>query len=263
MSTAPIVDVAAEIRTLDGMAELTAAMEVLRAIWAPDGAAPIAAELMRALALAGGYTAGAFADGKMIAASVGFLGQRDGITHLHSHISGVVPAWQGRHVGVALKQHQRSWALARGIKVVEWTFDPLVRRNGYFNLVKLGAAVVRFEPDFYGEMHDAINAGDPTDRAVVHWDLEAESSGRAEEGPAILYPDNDGAPVVATATAAVLRAWVPDDIVALRHRDPAAARAWRLALRESFGAAVRDGYVARTMSRDGWYTLIHGPASDA
>jgi predicted GNAT superfamily acetyltransferase len=258
MTTAPTVDVAAQIRTLDGMAELAEAIEVLRSIWGfPDAEAPISAELLRALTLAGGYVAGAFADGQMIAASAGFLGHRAGVSHLHSHISGVRPDWQGRHVGLALKHHQREWALARGLTAIEWTFDPLVRRNAYFNLVKLGARVAGFEADFYGEMHDTINAGDPTDRAVVHWNLEGAVSTKAAAGGAvILHPDDQQSPVVARASAPVLRAWVPDDIVALRRRDPAAGRAWRLALRESFGAAIAEGYVAHSMSRDGWYTLV-------
>ena len=257
MTTAPTVDVAAEIRTLDGMDELTAAVEVLRSIWGfSDSNAPITAEIMRAMALAGGYLAGAFADGRMIAASAGFLGQRDGEPHLHSHISGVVTAWQGRHVGLALKQHQREWSLARGIHLIEWTFDPLVRRNAFFNLAKLGATVVGFEPDFYGPMDDAINANDPTDRAVARWHLTAQRAADVPGGAVILRADDNGAPVAPGDRDAVLRAWVPEDIVALRQRDPAAALAWRLALRDTFGAAVTDGYVAQSMSRDGWYTLV-------
>ncbi len=256
MSTSATVDVTAEVRTLEDIAELSEAKEVLRSIWAfPEGEAPISGELLRALALAGGYVAGAFTDGRLVGASAGFLGLRGGEVHLHSHISGVLPAWQGRHIGLALKRHQREWALDRGINVIEWTFDPLVRRNGFFNLVKLGATVVGFKVNFYGEMHDAINAGDPTDRAVVHWDLQSPPTAAPADGPVILHADADGAPVVTTGAGPVLRAWVPDDIVALRQRDSDAGRAWRMALRESFGAAVANGYVARSMTRDGWYTL--------
>jgi predicted GNAT superfamily acetyltransferase len=259
MTRAGTVEVAVEVRTLDGMPDLTAAMDVLRSIWAfPDGEAPISAELLRALALAGGYVAGAFVDGQMIGASAGFLGVRDGAVHLHSHISGVVAPWQGRHVGFALKQHQKAWALGHGIDIIEWTFDPLVRRNAFFNLIKLGAAVVGFEPNFYGEMNDAINAGDPTDRAVVHWNLTSPGPATdvTNSGAVILRADDNGDPVIeGPAADDRVRAWVPENILDIRRDDPAKARRWRLALRETFGAAVRDGYVARHMSRDGWYTL--------
>lgn len=242
-----------EVRTLDGMDEFNSANRLFCSIW---GDLQIPAELMRAFSFAGDYVAGAFADGELIGASVGFLARRDDHVHLHSHISGVATAWQGNHVGYALKTHQRDWALARSIETIEWTFDPLVRRNAFFNLVKLGAAVVSFEPDFYGDMNDAINAGDPTDRAVVEWNLAKPSGGDCDDGAVILRANEDGSPVVTAAHGDTLRAWVPEDAVALRQRDPGAGRAWRLALRESFGAAVRDGYRATSMTRDGWYTLV-------
>jgi predicted GNAT superfamily acetyltransferase len=215
--------------------------------------------MMRALSVAGGYVAGAFANGALIGASAGFLAQRESHVHLHSHISGVLPEWQGHHVGLALKQHQRSWALERGIDIIEWTFDPLVRRNAFFNLVKLGARVVDFKVNFYGEMNDAINAGDPTDRGVVEWALNASANSPTAiptDGDVILERDQGGEPLVARGRGPVLRAWVPEDVVALRQSDPDAARRWRVALRESVGEAIADGYVAVAMDREGWYTLV-------
>ena len=78
----------------------------------------------------------------------------------------------GRHVGFALKLHQRAWCLDRGITLLEWTYDPLVARNAYFNLGKLGARVAEYLPDFYGVMGDGINRYDESDRILVHWSLE-------------------------------------------------------------------------------------------
>jgi predicted GNAT superfamily acetyltransferase len=184
--------------------------------------------------------------------------------HLHSHISGVVSSWQGRHVGLALKQHQRAWALERGLGTIEWTFDPLIRRNAFFNLVKLGADIVGFEPSFYGVMHDAINAGDETDRAVVRWELTSAVAveavrgtlDRDTAGTTVLRADDGGGPVVSASSDPILRAWIPVDAVALRQRNPERGRAWREAVRATVGAAVSNGYVACSMSRDGWYTLV-------
>jgi predicted GNAT superfamily acetyltransferase len=247
---------ATDVRELDSIEEFQAAVEVLRSIWGFRGdAGPINAELIRAFTLAGGYASGAFNDGEMIGASVGFLGWRDGHPHLHSHISGVTPAHQSRHVGLALKRHQRDWCLGRDIHTIEWTFDPLIRRNAFFNLVKLGATVVDFKPDFYGDMPDEINAGDPTDRAVVEWDLHAPAGDRDRDGAVILEADADGGPVARDARAEVLRAWVPEDAVSLRRADASVGLAWRLALRDTFGNAIADGYRATSMTRDGWYTL--------
>lgn len=247
------------VRPLDGMDELTAAADLLARIWGTaDGQHPLAPETLRALSHAGSYVAGAWLGDELVAVSAGFLGLHDGAMHLHSHISGVARAHQGTHIGLALKQHQREWARERGIDVIEWTFDPLVRRNAYFNLTKLGAVVVGFEPDFYGDMLDELNAGDHTDRAVARWLVKAPTREPVDSAsaPAILRPDDDGKPVAADSSAPVLRAWIPEDHAALREADPAAATAWRLALRETVGAAIRRGYVATGMTRDGWYTLV-------
>ena len=54
-----------------------------------------------------------------------------------------------------------------------WTFDPLVRRNAYFNTVKLAARPVNYLVDFYGEMTDEINTGQGSDRLLVQWPLLA------------------------------------------------------------------------------------------
>ena len=73
----------------------------------------------------------------------------------------------GRSVGFALKVHQRAWALQHDATEIAWTYDPLIRRNAYFNLVKLGAWPAEYLPNFYGGMHDQINGGGDTDRVLV------------------------------------------------------------------------------------------------
>src|SRR3712207_7442617 len=62
------------------------------------------------------------------------------------------------------KLHQRAWAIARGVHEVAWTFDPLVARNAWFNLTKLGARATEYLPNFYGPMDDGINGADESDR---------------------------------------------------------------------------------------------------
>src|SRR4029077_5706779 len=100
---------------------------------------------------------------------------------------------------------------------VEWTFDPLVRRNAYFNLTKLGAEAARYLVDFYGPMDDGINTGDESDRLLIRWDLDSEKTAAAAAGkPLELRPD-----------ASSLLVPLPDDIVALRREDPELARRWR------------------------------------
>jgi len=250
----------AVVRPLDDMAVLTRAADLLAEIWGfPPNEGPLMPELLRALVHAGNYVAGAWVADELVGVSAGILGLRDARVYLHSHISGVSLNHQGAAVGFALKQHQRSWALERDIHTIEWTFDPLVRRNAYFNLSKLGARVVAYEADFYGPMRDAINAGDHTDRVLARWQLDGSVPSPPvdnAEVAEILQADDDGRPVVSSAAAPVLRAWIPSDIVELRERDPDAAARWRQALRDSVGEAVELGYTAVDMSRDGWYTLV-------
>src|SRR5579864_2884384 len=171
---------ALELRPLSELDEIRDLESVFTRIWSKDGPPPVTADLMRALATSGNYVVGAFLEGRLVAGLVGFIGRLPGRgLHLHSHILGVLPEMQLRGAGFALKQHQRSWALANDIDEVIWTFDPLVRRNGFFNVCKLGADVLEYHVDFYGAMGDVINGGGASDRAVAVWRLGSERSVRA------------------------------------------------------------------------------------
>lgn len=248
------------VRVLTDLAELTAASALLTEIWrpAPDNP-PVTAELMRALASGGGYVAGAFDGGRLVAASVGFCGP-PGDRSLHSHIVGVAASARGRAVGRALKLHQRDWALERGIDHITWTFDPLVRRNAWFNLGRLGARPVAYLPDFYGAMHDAINGDDASDRLLVRWDLEAEpkDDGSPVGAAVLLAAGADGSPSAAEGTGAdspTVLVGVPDDIEALRRQRPDVARAWRLAVRDALGGLMLAGAQVIGFDRDGGYVV--------
>ena len=109
----------------------------------------------------------------MVGASVAFFTEPLGAA-MHSHITGVLPGTAGRGVGAALKWHQRQWALERGLSRITWTYDPLIARNSYFNLARLGARPDTYFVDFYGLMNDGPNRGQPTDRMQVVWDLSAQ-----------------------------------------------------------------------------------------
>src|SRR3954447_1558168 len=228
-----------DVRPLVATADIARAVDLLAEIWGPPG--PLSRELLRALGHAGGYTAGAWIDDELVGVSAGFLARHGDELLLHSHVTGVRPAVQGADVGYALKCHQRMWARERGLAAIEWTFDPLSRRNAYFNLRKLGARIVGFEPDFYGSMADAINTADDSDRAMARWDVQAAvlwSSIDENEASVVLEADQNGDPVVSQGETRLLRAWIPEDHVALRSADPGQARRWRLALRDTLGEAV-------------------------
>ncbi|HJU01391.1 MAG TPA: GNAT family N-acetyltransferase, partial [Actinomycetes bacterium] len=160
------------VRELYRMERLKDAQRLFEEVWRPaeGGPSPMTGELLRALAHARCYVVGAFAGPRMVGASAGFFTAPPELA-LHSHITGVAPGREHQGVGFALKVHQRAWALARGLDTVVWTFDPLVARNAWFNLAKLGATPTGYLEDFYGPMTDAINAGTASDRLLLTWRL--------------------------------------------------------------------------------------------
>jgi predicted GNAT superfamily acetyltransferase len=246
---------------LDSPASAAALADLFIEIWETSHQhAPVSPDLLCALSFTDQYVALARAEGAIVGGSVGFFAADEHGMHLHSHITGVRAAAQGRRIGYALKLHQRAWAAEHGLGRVSWTFDPLVRRNAYFNLTKLGAVSARYIVNAYGDMADGINAGEPSDRFLAEWDVAPPSAPRVPADPsdadAILACAPDGEPVVTEPAGGTVRAaWVPEDIVALRRAQPALARDWRLALRDALTTAAADGFMATAMTRDGWYVL--------
>jgi predicted GNAT superfamily acetyltransferase len=252
-----------DVRELTTPGELHAASELLAGIWRPTD--PMPYEMLRVLQHLGGYISGVYEGGAMVGACAAFPAA-DG--SLHSHITGV--AARGKGAGFAIKQHQREWALAHGIQVITWTFDPLVRRNAYFNLAKLAARATEYLPDFYGEMPDELNVGDPSDRLLLSWDLDAPEVAAAMHGTP---PDEPQAAKVVSLTegpegrplerspgdAPRLAVGTPGDIAALRAGDPALALDWRRAQRTALGGALAAGYSVVGFTRSGHYLLEVSP----
>lgn len=251
------------VRALESAEECHAVAVLFGEIWAtPNGAEPFPAEVLVALADSGNYVVGAFDDGELVGAAAGWQGADvTGTRFLHSHVAGVLPSVQGRGVGYTLKQHQRDWARGAGLAEVRWTFDPLIRRNAWFNLTRLGATGVRYVEDFYGVLDDAINAGDHSDRLVVHWPVgqaPAEETDRLDGGAyPVLDTKRDGGPLLLDdePPEVDLAVWLPEDIEALRRSDLDLARRWRAAQRAVLVPAFDRGYRAVAVSPDGWLRL--------
>ena len=91
----------------------------------------------------------------------------------YSHMAGVVPAYRGHKLGQRIKWAQRDAVLAMGIDRIVWTFDPLETLNGRLNLHKLGTVCNTYKRNVYGEGHDGLNWGVPTDRFYVDWHIES------------------------------------------------------------------------------------------
>ncbi len=275
-------DLGLVVRELDSVADLDALALLFQRVWsAPNVDQVINCSTMRALEHVGNYVVGAYRSGELVGGSVAFLGLDRAGVMLHSHLAGVAPGGQGQGVGRVLKQHQRAWALRRGIRRVTWTYDPLLSRNAYFNLQKLGGLPVAYEPDFYGVLDDGINTGDATDRLVLLWEVDsprAVAAARGElaapdaaalraAGAAVLVDRTGDDPVSldegsAPGGPAALVA-LPADIEGLRPRRPDVAAAWRYAVRAALTAALAAGYRFDGFDRAGWYVLVNAGTSGA
>jgi predicted GNAT superfamily acetyltransferase len=257
------------VRELVDLADLEQVVGLYARIWGRGSNPPMTLELLRAFAKAGNYVGGSFDGDRLVGACVGFF-HAPAEDALHSHIAGVAPEAAGRSVGFGLKLHQRAWALLRGVSEIAWTFDPLVSRNAYFNLVKLAAEPVEYLPNFYGAMADSINGLDDSDRLLVRWRLRdpAVVAACAGGGTAAVLTDelaagaaialgvsDTGTPVPGRLDAPTSLVVVPRDIGALRQRDPALALRWRTAVREVLSALVADGARVTGFDREGWYVV--------
>ena len=231
-SVAAAVAAGVVVREVTSVDEQGAVVRLLSEIWGRSlDNPPVPPELLRAFAKAGNYISAAFEDGNIVGATIGFHSTPEKHA-LHSHIAGVRPQLAGRAVGFAMKQHQRAWALSRGIDAIEWTFDPLVARNAHFNITKLRAMPIEYLTNFYGVMPDVINGDDETDRLLVRWSLrEPEVVDAASGIAAVVDPYGPGIDCVR----------VPADIERLRTTDLALARQWRLDVRDRLASALAEG----------------------
>jgi predicted GNAT superfamily acetyltransferase len=225
--------------------DMVAVVDVFDAVW--GSTPPVATtELLTAVAHGGGYVALARAhDGRPIGASLGLLARHDGAPALHSHVTGLVADARGTGAGRALKLHQRDWAAAHGLDLIVWTYDPLVRRNAWFNLEVLGAEVREYLPSFYGTMSDAINAGDRSDRLLVVWDVHRPVRDAGDVGTG-----SGSGPI-----ADVLLVPTPPDVVELRHTDPAAVARWRDEVADALQGAFAAGRPIIGFTRAGEYVI--------
>jgi predicted GNAT superfamily acetyltransferase len=243
-----------EIRTLTALGDMEEVLRVADRVWGTPPGSFVSPSFLMALAHAGGYVAGAFDGSRMVGVSFGMLarhGHHGDEWVLHSHITGVEPGLQNSGLGRRIKQHQRAWSRDHGLSAVTWTFDPLVRRNAWFNAHVLGAVATEYHIDFYGSLGDEINGVDDTDRLLAYWAVDAPRSNAAERAPL--------SPIVPQADDVLVE--VPADIVALRTADPDRAHAWRRELRAHLAPLLDDGHVSG-LTATGQYVISRRPIEE-
>jgi len=210
------------VRPLTEHTEFAEAVELQRTIWGFDEVELLPVRLFVTALKVGGQAIGAYDDERMVGFCLAIPGIGAGKNYLHSHMLGVLAEYRNAGVGKMLKLAQREDALARGIDLVEWTFDPLELKNAYFNIERLGAIVRRFVPNQYGATTSPLHGGLPTDRCIAEWWLANTRVLNVLAGKRV-----DHSNVIA-------RIAVPADIGAIKRSDGKRARQIQTRVREQF-----------------------------
>jgi predicted GNAT superfamily acetyltransferase len=215
-----------DIKLLRDYKDQIKARAIFDQTWAMDSGTEITPNLLQAMVHSGSYLSGAFIDEKCVGAAFAFPATTGGL-HLHSHMTAVLDEYRDQGVGYALKMDQWYWAKKNNFSEISWTFDPLVSRNAKLNLIKLGVNISSYHPNFYGDMPDALNAGDESDRLMVSWKVVGENPVKRE--------------LISTPKPSDILIQIPADIVAIRSRSKEENLRWRRKVREQFLQAFEKG----------------------
>ncbi len=239
-----------EIRACQGLDELEACVELQLATWSYDPTDAVPRRLFLLAQKIGGQVIGAF-DSDVAAepaSLVGFAMSLPGLkivdgqprAYLHSHMLAVRESHRNRGIGAQLKWEQRREALSRGIRRMEWTFDPLEIKNAFLNIHRLGATASEYRVDFYGVSSSRLQGGLPTDRLLAVWELDSPRV----EGILAHHPAEEH-----TIQERII---VPVSIGFLKADQASRERALavQLEVRQKFQRAFSQGLAVRGFSRD-------------
>jgi len=280
------------IRILETPEDMPAVESLQRAVWPGSETDVVPAHVLITAVHNGGLLAGAFVDNQVVGFVFGFPGIEftpDGPRQKHcSHMMGIHPDQRNSGIGCALKRAQWQMVRHQGLDHITWTYDPLLSRNAYLNIAKLGAVCNTYRRSEYGDMRDGLNAGLPSDRFMVDWwintrrverrlskrarrTLRLDDFSKAELQP--LYTLHPTGPAGAwsrppehfTALEGNLTlAEIPSDFSALKDADFSLARDWRFFSRELFETAFAAGYIVTDFIYDqsrSFYVLAHGEST--
>ena len=278
------------IKLLETPEEMSTVEALQRIVWQGSETDVVPAHVFITAVHNGGLVIGAFAENQIIGFVFGFPGLEstpDGPRPKHcSHMMGIHPDHRDSGVGFALKRAQWQMVRHQGLDHITWTYDPLLSRNAYLNIAKLGAVCNTYRRSEYGEMRDGLNAGLPSDRFQVDWwintrrvdrrlgkrprkPLKLDNFSKAELQP--LYPLHAAttgwprppehfSPLEGHLTLAE----IPSDFSALKDADFSLARDWRFFSREVFETAFAAGYIVTDFVSDqgrSFYVLSNGEST--
>ncbi len=237
-----------EIRQLFELEEFEDVVGLQKTIWSFADAELLPLRFLVVVSKVGGHVFAAYDGPRMIGFCFAIPGiKADGRPYLHSHMLGVLPGYRNAQIGRRLKLRQREDALARGIALIEWTFDPLELKNAFLNIEKLGAIVRRYKENQYGTTSSPLHGGLPTDRCTAEWWIDSPRVHAVLDGGAGKRPGES-----------VERIAYPIDIGVIREKDAARAREIQQANARLFVEAFSRGLAVTGFERtetEGAYLL--------
>ncbi|NEU30568.1 GNAT family N-acetyltransferase [bacterium LRH843] len=242
------------IRNIEDVSELVEVKALESIIWSMDDPVPV--HHMAAVIKSGGLVLGAFLNERLIGFQYSFAGFDGKKAYLHSHNLGIHPDFRKLGIGMQLKLAQKETAIQKGYDLIKWTYDPLETVNGTLNLHKLGATCQTYIEDAYGDLPDQLNAGLPSDRFLVEWDLTKEKPEASSASCTSVMTTNtmNGYLTPGEMTFDQTDDWlsipVPINFQELKKNDLPLARNWREATRALFQHYFSNGYRTIDLIRD-------------
>jgi predicted GNAT superfamily acetyltransferase len=252
--------------------DLQQVLGLQKLVWSESPDAQVPLHMLYSLTANGSPLIGAFDEGLLVGFSLGFIAidvqdsSRPAAANLK--LAGkrlaVHPDYRSTGIGYRLKLEQKAFAHQQGIRLITWTFDPLISRNAYFHIRKLGGIARYFREDYYDQAPGQVDAIGSSDRMICEWWI---TSNRVEErlhgkrrdlmleqylsgGAPILNPSIDGANgllmpcerEVTLGDHVLLLVEIPPDTSQF-FDDPSLAKSWRNHTRAAFGLTFGAGYI--------------------
>lgn len=260
------------IHSLETPDELKQIESLHQIVWPGSDVDIIPAHIALAISHNGGVVLGAFDGNELIGYVLGFLGtdhrspDRPAMARLKhaSHELAVHPDYRSQGIGYQLKLAQRQMVNRQGVRLITWTYDPLLSLNAYLNIRRLGAVCDTYRENEYGAMQDDLNRGIASDRFQVDWwitsnrvkekidgerhDLDLAhyfGAGATRVNEVSLREDNLPQPGeelhAPEGNLAIVE--IPADFQGIRSVDHGLAQAWREHTRRVFQSAFRTGFL--------------------
>jgi predicted GNAT superfamily acetyltransferase len=269
-----------EIKPLYSLDEMRAAVDLQKVYWGDDLESVVPAHMLFSLANHGGHVLAAFDRDRMVGMLVGFLGtdpdeaDRPAMANLQlvSKRMVVLPEYRNQGIGFRLKKVQRNTAIKQGVRLVTWTFDPLLAANAHLNIRKLGAISQKYHEDYYGTSGEGgLATLGSSDRLLAEWwvtnrrveerlhgnrgDLSLAQYLQADT--TIINPtvySDDGALLpsdqVNDPTGSLALLEIPVNYQALVHENVSLAHSWRAHVRVAFRRVLAQGFIVTDFLHD-------------